>query len=84
MTTFKVSVDLDYGHVVHDAGCRAYSMILVPVDYRWSFFELKDAIEQAERLTKLAAEGQIVKTRMIETPDRFEAVQDTKYGCAWT
>lgn len=79
MIRFTVSQDPDYGFIVHSTESKALSFALVPVSFNWRFDSEFSAKVQADWLSRLGA----VKTRMIETPDRFEAVADTKYGSAW-
>lgn len=76
--TFTVHADADYGFIVADASVGAKSFAMVPADENWSFDREADAWLAARALT-----GESVATRMIETPDRFEAVADTLYGPAW-
>jgi len=79
MATFTIAKDADYGWIVLDASVRSRSFAMVPVGTAWSFDAEADARAQARNLS---AAGNI-ETRMIETPDRFEAVADTRYGAAW-
>lgn len=78
MANFKVIRDADYGFVVADESIGAYSFAMVPADHDWSFETRAEAAAQAKTLS-----GKEIKTRMFETPDRFEAVADTVYGQAW-
>lgn len=72
-----------YGFIVHESA-RARSFALVPTDFAWNFGTKGEALDQAAKLTGFeAAHPGSVRTRMIETPDRFEAVADTRYGPAW-
>jgi hypothetical protein len=83
MTTFTVSTDSIYGFIVHESA-RAQSFAMVPEDFQWNFDSKVAALAQASKLTGfVASRPGSVRTRMIETPDRFEAVADTRYGCAW-
>lgn len=78
MTDFTVYADETYGFIVADASTSARSFALVPTNYDWSFAKKAKALAQAKALS-----GKDVDCHMIETPDRFEAVADTRYGCAW-
>jgi len=79
---FTVSRD-DQGYIVHQSS-NAYSFAMVPANFQYDFGDDKaKAWEQVRRLNKWAAKGNEIKLRLIETPDRFEAVADTKYGCPW-
>jgi hypothetical protein len=51
---------------------------MVPVGVAWEFTNRGDAQAQARALS-----GTEAPVRMIETPERFEAVADTAYGVAW-
>lgn len=75
--TFAKSPDHD-GFIVLSRETRARSFALVPVGHDWLFDTAAEAQAQA-----VALSGQSIQTRMIETPDRFEAVADTRYGPAW-
>lgn len=77
-TTFTVHRDVDYDFIVADASIGATSFALVPADKAWNFTTEAEARAQAKALS-----GQVVNLRCLETPDRFEAVADTKYGPAW-
>jgi hypothetical protein len=76
--TFTVHADADYGFIVADASVGAKSFAMVPAGFDWSFDSKAEAKAQA-----IALSGKAIPTRMIETPDRFEAVADTLYGPAW-
>lgn len=78
MTHFSVVRDEMYGFIVIDSACRAKSFAMVPVSEAWSFNTRTQAVIQAKALM-----GKDIPCRMIETPDRFEAVADTNYGPAW-
>lgn len=82
--TFCVSFCPDEnGFIVHEVS-NAYSMALVPANNQYYFGRDKArAYEQVRRLHDWQAKGNKIETRMIQTPGRFEAVADTKYGCAW-
>lgn len=62
---------------VADATVGAYSFAMVTGEM---FFTAKEANDKAK---ELMAKGQPVDVSMMETPDRFEEVADTVYGCAW-
>lgn len=78
MTAFTVHPDSDYGFIVADASIGAYSFAMVPDGERWAFDDRAAAVAQAKALS-----GRNIPLRMIETPDRFEAVADTVYGPEW-
>lgn len=78
MATFKVIRDVDYGFVVADASVGAHSFAMVPADRQFAY----GTREQAEAEAKFLS-GKTIPLRMIETPDRFEAVADIVYGPAW-
>lgn len=77
MSAFKVLKDADYGYIVADASVRSFSFAMVPAT-GFAFESQKDASIRAAELA-----GKEVSLRMIETPDRFEEVADTRYGKAW-
>jgi hypothetical protein len=80
--SFKVVTDgLDF--LVVDASIAAYSFAMVPAKNQAIFADKATALEQVRRLAKWQAKGNQVETRMMETPDRFEAVADTRYGVEW-
>jgi hypothetical protein len=75
-TQFKAIRDGDDWFVC-DATIGAYSFAMVTR-------EMFDTRKQAEAQAKAHnAKGQPIEVSMMDTPDRFEAVADTKYGCAW-
>jgi hypothetical protein len=80
---FEVSTDPDYGFIV----CQrqtAVSFATIPNGYgSWSFEKKAEAVSFAESLNGRIAKGETIKTSTIETPERFEAVADSKYGPAW-
>jgi len=78
--TFTFHRDPDYGFIVADASVTARSFAMVPADREWSFEYELEARKAAIEYSRL---GQPIPTRMIQTPDRFEAVADTRYGAAW-
>jgi hypothetical protein len=82
--TFTVSFDGDEeGYIVHEVS-NAFSFAMIPVGFSYYFGKDKaKAFEQCRRLAKWQAKGNKVETRLMETPARFEAVADTKYGCEW-
>lgn len=83
MATFTVSTDSIYGFIVHESA-RAQSFAMVPADFTWNFDAIGDAAAQAAKLNHFEHKHPgSIRTRMIETPDRFEAVADTRYGRAW-
>lgn len=77
MTKFKVLKDADYGYIVADASVRSFSFAMVPV----SGFAFESAEAASDRAVALS--GQAVAVRMLETPERFEEVADSRYGAAW-
>lgn len=80
--TVSYSAD-DEGYIVHQVS-NALSFALVPANNQYEFGNDKvKAWEQVRRLHVWQAKGNVVELRNIETPERFEAVADTKYGCAW-
>lgn len=79
MTTFTTAYDKGFNSwIVISTETKATSFAMVPVGEDWDFSSKSEAIEQAARLS-----GKNVKVRMIETPDRFEAIADIKYGPEW-
>lgn len=79
MTTFTAAYDAGFQTwIVISTETKAKSFAMVPVDENWAFSTRSEALEQASILS-----GKPVRTRMIETPDRFEAIADSKYGAAW-
>jgi hypothetical protein len=62
---------------------RAYSFAIVPQGSQFEFLKRDAAKAEADRLNELIKGGATIATRNIETPDRFEAVADRKYGPAW-
>ena len=62
---------------VADATVGAYSFAIVPEGFG-PFVKKADAEKAAA-----AIQGKVLETRMMETPDRFEEVADTRYGVAW-
>lgn len=72
----------DEGYLVHETS-NAFSFARVPVEYRSRFDDKATAIEQVRRLHVHQKKGNAITLRMVETPARFEAVADTKYGRAW-
>jgi hypothetical protein len=78
MTTFNVIRDgADW--IVADASVTAHSFAMIPKFHQAVFSRRYEAERQAEKLSG----GNPIETRMVETPDRFEAVADTLYGPAW-
>jgi hypothetical protein len=78
-TNFTTAYDAGYKTwIVLSDETKATSFALVPAGEQWEFATKKEAIEQAAKLS-----GGNIETRMIETPDRFEAIADKKYGKAW-
>jgi hypothetical protein len=76
--TFTVSRDSTYDFIVHERS-RAQSYAMVPADFDFNFITRAGAHLQVDRLNRLEREHPgSVRTRAIETPDRFEAVADTK------
>lgn len=79
MTTFTAAYDNGFQTwIVLSTETKALSFAMVPASKTWEFASKAEALAQASKLS-----GKPVKVRMIETPDRFEAVADTKYGPAW-
>lgn len=77
--TFTVAYDAGYeAWIVLSTETKAKSFAMVPATDTYLFDRKADAVEQAKELT-----GKAVAVRMIETPDRFEAVEDIIYGSAW-
>jgi hypothetical protein len=80
--TFSFDRDNESGYIVHEVS-NAFSFAMIPVEHT-SYFETKEqAAEQVRRLHAWQQKGNVITLRCIETPERFEAVADTKYGCAW-
>lgn len=84
MTRFTVSYSPDdEGYIVHQVS-NAFSFAMVPAKNEYDFGKDKArAWEQVRRLHAWQSKGNVVELRNLETPGRFEAVADTKYGCAW-
>jgi hypothetical protein len=79
MTTFTAAYDAGFQTwIVISTETKAASFAMVPVGESWEFSSKSEALEQATILS-----SKPVRTRMIETPDRFEAIADIKYGAAW-
>jgi hypothetical protein len=79
MTTFAAAYDAGFQTwIVISTETKATSFAMVPVGETWEYDTKAEALEQAAILSRKP-----VKTRMIETPDRFEAIADIKYGAAW-
>jgi hypothetical protein len=79
MKTFTVAYDPEFrSWIVLSTETKATSFAMVPVGKTWEFATKAEAVVQAWRLS-----GTAVAVRMIETPERFEAVADTRYGPAW-
>jgi hypothetical protein len=79
MTTFTAAYDAGFQTwIVISNETKATSFAMVPVGESWEFSSKAEALEQASILS-----SKPVRTRMIETPDRFEAIADIKYGAAW-
>jgi hypothetical protein len=73
----------DEGYIVHEVS-NAFSFARVPAANQYFFGRDKaTAHEQVRRLHAWQRKGNAVDLRDIETPERFEAVADTKYGCEW-
>jgi hypothetical protein len=82
--TFTVLSDPDYGFIVADASVAAKSFAMVPALARFCFRVKAEAVAHAAALTdQMKNNWGEIPLRMIETPDRFEAVADTLYGPAW-
>jgi hypothetical protein len=81
---FTVSFDPDEdGYIVHQAS-RVFSFAMIPAKYKYYFGQDKaKAWDQVRRLNAQQAKGNEIALQTLETPSRFEAVADTKYGCAW-
>lgn len=77
---FTVYTDPDYGFIVAE---RQVSKSFAMVPASFDFSDEASAKEHARNLTAYCAAGNRVKVHMMEAPDRFEAVADTQYGCAW-
>jgi hypothetical protein len=77
MTNFAVAKD-EYDWIVVSTETKAKSFAMIPVGHSWAFETEAEAKRQASLLS-----GQEIPTRMIETPNRFEAIADTTYGAAW-
>jgi hypothetical protein len=77
MTNFTVAQD-NTDWIVLSTETKAKSFAMVPAGHAWAFESKKDALEQAKSLS-----GKEIAVRMIETPDRFEAIADVIYGAAW-
>ena len=80
MTTFTVAQD-GQDWIVLSTETRARSFAMVPTGFQWFFATKAEAIAQARKIND--AFNMPIGTRMIETPDRFEAVADTQFGAAW-
>lgn len=79
MATFTAAFDNGFKTwIVISTETKATSFAMIPVGETWEFETKREALEQAAKLS-----GKPTKTRMIETPDRFEAIADIKYGAAW-
>lgn len=79
MKNFTVAFDPGYGTwLVFSTETRARSFAMIPVGVAYEFTNRDDAMAQARKLS-----GTNTPVRMIETPERFEAVADTVYGGAW-
>src|SRR5260370_13519264 len=78
MTPFTVIREPGYGYIVADASIKAKSFAMIPAPYHAVFSRRYEAEQQAMRLS-----GQTIELRMIDTPERFEAVADTIYGPEW-
>ena len=72
----------DEGFLVHEVS-NAFSFARVPVEHTYLFETKEIAIEQVRRLHAWQNKGHTITLRDIDTPERFEAVADTKYGCEW-
>jgi hypothetical protein len=68
--------------LVHEVS-RAFSFAMVPAKNEAYFDDRATALDQVRRLHAWQRKGNKVELRNVETPGRFEAVADTKYGCAW-
>jgi hypothetical protein len=68
--------------LVREASC-SYSFSFVPGDFSYEFDRKSVAQDQIRRLEKWQAKGNQIRLHLIDTPDAFEAVADTKYGCEW-
>lgn len=89
ITNFTVSYSPDHdAYLVHEVS-SAFSFAMIPAHNQAEFspIDYKNAkslaFEQVRRLHAWQRKGNKIETRMTETPSRFEAVADTKYGCAW-
>jgi hypothetical protein len=79
MASFTAAYDAGFQTwIVLSTETRARSFAMVPVGETWEFATKLEALEQAKRIS-----SKPVAVRMIETPDRFEAVADTLYGAEW-
>lgn len=82
-TRFQIVADTDFGVWVVRKASNAFSFSEVPAEFTYEFESKSKAIEQVRRLGAWQRKGNTVKLDMIDTPGCFEAVADTKYGCAW-
>ena len=87
-----IHFDADYeGWIVREAS-HAFARSSVPM-YRsrngeratvhYAFDTKAEATEQVRRLNLWAQRGGEIEFSRFDTPALFEAVADTKYGCAW-
>lgn len=87
-----IHFDGDYGIWIVRQASNAYSRSQVPTHrtrdgeratVHYEFEKKADAVEQVRRLNLWVQRGGAIEYRGMETPALFEAVADTKYGCAW-
>lgn len=79
MKNFAAAFDPEFGTwLVVSTETRARSFALVPIGVEWEFTNKGDAMAQARKLS-----GTETPVRMIQTPERFEAVADTEFGDVW-
>jgi hypothetical protein len=84
MTKFKAAFDATDGDwLVIDANYGPMSAAMVPWNEAWAFATKAEAAAKAEELNVRAAAGETFYMKVFDTPGRFEAVADTKYGVAW-
>ena len=87
-----IHYDADYeGWIVRQAS-NAFYRSQVPMHrtrngeratVHFAFDTKAEAVEQVRRLNLWVQRGGEIKFRGYDTPALFEAVADTKYGCAW-
>lgn len=83
---FKVVRDGDE-IIVCDSSVSAMSFVMVPRDYGFMFENTLNGVNaagaRAIELARKSRAGETIALRMMETPDRFEEIADTRYGVAW-